>query len=94
MTKVLEKRQAAAKLKEKQAADSVTRLQRKSSFERKLEEQAVKILNAENEAKSQSSSTSSEHNNNLSKGSHDAEAEFRRIHAKIYEKKQQLASSS
>lgn len=91
---MLEKRQAAAKLKEREQAESVAKLQRKSSFEKKLEEQAVKILNAENEAKSHSSaaSTTTEHNNNSTKG--DAEAEFRRIHAKIYEKKQQLASSS
>ena len=88
LTKVLEKRQAAAKMKEREQAEGLIKLQRKSSFEKKLEEQAIKIMNAENQVKNQSD----DHHNNNSKGSHDPEAEFLRIHAKIYEKKQ-LASS-
>lgn len=88
LTKVLEKRQAAARMKEREQAEGLIKLQRKSSFERKLEEQAIKIMNAENQVKNQSD----DHHNNNSKGSHDPEAEFLRIHAKIYEKKQ-LASS-
>lgn len=76
-------------MKEREQAESLIKLQRKSSFERKLEEQAIKIMNAE---KSNPSSTNDHNHNNNSKGLNDPEGEFLRIHAKIYEKKQ-LASS-
>lgn len=87
LTKALEKRAAAAKQKEREESERLLKLQRKSSFERKLEEQAVKIMNSENEAKN----TDDHNHNNTSKGTED---EFLRIHAKIYEKKQHLASST
>ena len=92
LEKVLEKRQAAAKARIRDQEEQVAKLQRKSSFERKLEEQAIKIMNAENQVKSGSDALLDPHNNN-SKGL-DAEAEFLRMHAKIYEKRQPTTTAT
>ena len=91
LTKALEKRQAAAKMKEREQAEQAIKLQRKSSFEKKLEEQAMKIMQAESQV---SKNSADDHHNNNSKASLDPEAEFLRMHAKIYEKKHLASSTS
>ena len=70
LTRALEQRELSKKNKAREAE----KLVRKSSFERKLEEQALKIINAENEEKIEKNTP-----------------EFFKIHAKICEKRQQVA---
>jgi len=82
LTKVLEKRARAKEQKEKEAQEG-KQLQRKTSFERKLQEQALKIMAAE-----QGSRDGSKGGEDSGHGRESDQApEFLRIHAKICEKK-------
>lgn len=84
LTKVLEKRARAKEQKEKETQEEAKKLQRKTSFEKKLEEQALKIMAAE-QGSGRDGGKNGEDSGHGKES--DQTPEFLRIHAKICEKK-------